>query len=363
MALCVYHETTEAVATCVSCKQDICAKCREYGEDGLCGMCLEMQNARKAEREASRQAAAVRVTAVTMDAERPSPPKPTPRPAAKRPVKPGMCVDHPDKAASAACAHCKKKCCQFCLDLYDLCGECHNLPHCSRHESLVAPERCAACKLPYCKACLAGTDRCDRCRTLGLTGAEGAAKAARSPTQPLKPQTRGTAKLQSPPAPAPAEPRPRPAPKRPNGTPNKRSAAAYKPPSERKKPWVAIAVVVAVLALGFHLLQRPTLSPEAQIADLQSEMHDVQQAVETLHSKQGTYPADETAILTEMANEGVQVAKLPLPLKLFVNAPANEPLAISYYLVRNGYEIRALDASGAPLAVSGRDVVLSSKTR
>lgn len=367
MALCVYHETTEAVATCVSCKQDICAKCREYGEDGLCGMCLEMQNARKASMEASRQAAAVRVTAVTMDAERPGPSKAAPRPAPKTPTKkppakPGMCVEHPDKAASATCTHCQKKFCPFCLDLYDLCAECRTLPHCSRHESLVAAERCAACKLPYCKACLGGGDRCDRCRTLGLTGGEGAARATRSPTQPLKQQTRGTGKLAPPPAEAAsAEDKPRPTPpKRPTRPPNKRSAGAYKPPSQRKPPWLAIVAVIGVLGLGFHFLNKPSLSPAEQLQDLQTEMQDVQQAVEAVHTKQGSYPTDETAIMTELAADGVNVQKLPLPLKLFVNAPANEPLSISYYLVRDGYEIRALDAAGAPLQSDGRDVVLSS---
>ncbi|HEY9723149.1 MAG TPA: hypothetical protein V6D47_14160, partial [Oscillatoriaceae cyanobacterium] len=110
----------------------------------------------------------------------------------------------------------------------------------------------------------------------------------------------------------------------------------------------------------FHFLSKPAVSPAEQIQALRSDMQDVQQAVEALHTKQGSYPVDETAILTELSAEGVNVQKLPLPLKLFVNAPANEPLSISYYLVRDGYEIRALDATGAPLQSDGRDVVLTS---
>lgn len=47
MALCAYHEDTESEAVCVSCKSPICAKCRDYGADGMCGMCLEMSNARR----------------------------------------------------------------------------------------------------------------------------------------------------------------------------------------------------------------------------------------------------------------------------------------------------------------------------
>ncbi|MDB5097962.1 MAG: hypothetical protein JWM80_2383, partial [Cyanobacteria bacterium RYN_339] len=48
MALCVYHETTEAVATCPVCKQGICSKCLEFGQEGMCGMCVEIASARKA---------------------------------------------------------------------------------------------------------------------------------------------------------------------------------------------------------------------------------------------------------------------------------------------------------------------------
>lgn len=48
MALCAYHEDTESVITCVACHSPICAKCRDFGADGMCGMCLEMASARQA---------------------------------------------------------------------------------------------------------------------------------------------------------------------------------------------------------------------------------------------------------------------------------------------------------------------------
>jgi hypothetical protein len=56
--------------------------------------------------------------------------------------------------------------CAYCLDLYDLCSDCRQLPQCVRHESMVGATKCAGCKMNFCKICLDGTDYCDRCRTL-----------------------------------------------------------------------------------------------------------------------------------------------------------------------------------------------------
>ncbi|MEB3221892.1 MAG: B-box zinc finger protein [Candidatus Sericytochromatia bacterium] len=57
MALCAYHEDTEATSTCVTCKSAICDVCKDYGADGMCGMCLEVTNARRTNMDHARAAA------------------------------------------------------------------------------------------------------------------------------------------------------------------------------------------------------------------------------------------------------------------------------------------------------------------
>lgn len=392
MALCVYHETTQATAVCVVCKQDICAKCAEYGADGMCGMCLEMANARKASLEAARQArtdAPAKAGAGERPArpagarpEKPAGARPAPAgakgapakgapatakaPARPKMVKPGMCPEHPEKAASATCTNCERKVCPYCLDLYDLCSECRNLPHCSRHESMVANEKCAACKLPYCKVCLNGTDRCDRCRTLGRTAADGG--KARTPTQPLRQQAKGTGKLEAPPTGPGSQDgekgAPRPGPNRPKHV-VKRSSAAYKAPKDKSPVplFMGIGAVLLVVAglFVFGGNHPATLTPEQQTKALHDDMLYVQKAVVALHTRDGRYPDSEEAIRKAIEEQGVKLEKLPVPLKLFINSPPNEALGISYRLVGVGYEIRALDGDGRPFAESGKDVVLTEK--
>lgn len=373
MALCVYHETVEAVATCVVCKQDICGKCREYGADGMCGMCLEMANARKAQAEANRQARieaqanaparpaapgprAAPAAAAAGRAPRPAPPPPKP---AKPPAPPGMCQEHHDQKASALCAHCRKKVCPYCLDLYDLCPDCRVLDRCARHESMVAGEKCSACKLPFCRICLDNTDRCDRCRTLGKVGT-GETKQAR--TAQLKgAAARGTTGKLPPPAGGPQAPQ-RPAPPRKSTVQVRKAAAPYKGPRQKGGPLPMIVGGIAVVALGAMFFgwagSKPALSDEEAMRHLNEEMAYVQKAAIAIKEKRGAYPDSDTQIMAELKTQGVNVEKLPLKLNLVINAPASEPLQISYRLVGSGFEVRAIDAEGRPYAVNGRDVIL-----
>ena len=376
MALCVYHETTEAVAVCTGCKQDICQKCREFGANGMCGMCLEMHNARNATLEASK-AARMEANAAPTGARRPPgprpapagapPPKAPPRPA-RPPAPPGMCQEHPDQKLAAHCAHCKKKVCPYCLDLYDHCAACRSLPACVRHESMVAKDRCAACKMHFCSVCLDNGDRCDRCRTLGLTaeGAEGK-PAAKPPTQKLKPPAKGTSKLPAPPPGAQA-PQREGAPPRPTPRPAARSTASSRPIGRAKKqkeglPPVAIfgglgalVLVIGMMALGG---KKSTFSPEEAARYLQQDMHYVQQAALAIKKDKGAYPDSVDQIMDQVTRQGVDASKLPLPIKLAVNAQPDEPLEISYRLVGTGFEVRALDQDGRPFAIDGRDVILT----
>ena len=55
-------------------------------------------------------------------------------------------------------------------------------------------------------------------------------------------------------------------------------------------------------------------------------------------------------------------ARLPMvPINLAINTPASEPYQISYRLVGDGFEVRAVDKEGRPFTLKGRDVVLTHK--
>jgi hypothetical protein len=397
MALCVYHETTESVQACRVCKQDVCAKCLEYGESGMCGMCLEMANARKATMEAARQARTeAAATAGTSAQPRPparpapgtqpppapgakappragqAPPRPgtqPPRPPQKPAPKAGMCGEHGDQAATATCTHCQKKVCPYCLDLYDLCSTCRHLPHCSRHESMVSQAKCASCKMDYCKVCLNGTDQCDRCRAIGAPK-EGPAKAA---PQPPKPRAKGTAELKPPPGGVPGANPAAPAPSR---TPVKPASHIYRPPgakgapAPKKKaannglpmPLVAGAGVL-VLLVGLFLFSgggKPALSDEQAVEALRTDMEYVQQAAIAYEAKNGRFPDNEAALMEQIVAKGIKPESLKLPIKLAINTPATEPYQISYRLVGDGFEVRAVDKEGRPFLVGGKDVVLTA---
>jgi hypothetical protein len=242
---------------------------------------------------------------------------------------------------------------------------------------MVAGEKCSACKLPFCRICLDNTDRCDRCRTLGRTGPVNAgAKSGQ-----MKPPGKGTTgKL--PPQPArgttgklpPQDGQPAGAPgkdgaPRPNRPPVqvRKAAAPYKPPKQKGGPLPLIAGGVAVVvACGIFFMwgaSKPSLSDEDAMRYLNEEMAYVQKAAIAIKDKRGAYPDSEEQILAEVASQGVAVAKLPLPIKLVVNGDPVEPLQISYRLVGAGFEVRALDTEGRPLAVNGRDVILRAITQ
>jgi hypothetical protein len=403
------------VATCPVCKQGICAKCLEYGQDGMCGMCVEIASARKATQQANRPAAtaaaAARPAAPAAPAAKPAAPAgtppappakpgtgprpagrpPAPQPAAKggtsgnlppapKPTaKPGMCAEHPDQPAKASCTHCSKRVCPFCLDLYDLCADCRQLPQCARHESMVGATKCGDCKMNFCKVCLDGTEYCDRCRTLrqaagkpvrygikpGAAPPKAGSGGVKSPTQSLARtptgNLNGKADAPKPPAGgAPAKAAPAAAGKAPSG---KFQPGAAKAALEKSSgpPWPVIGVVaVVVLIAAWRVFGgRPTLPPEEAVAALRNEMGLVQKAAMSAATKNGgAFPTTSAAILDELKTEGVAVDDLPLPLKLSVGTPATEPLAITYMRVGESFEVRALDADGRPLADNGRDVVL-----
>jgi hypothetical protein len=411
MALCVYHETTEATQACRVCKQDVCAKCLEYGEAGMCGMCLEMANARKATMEAARQARTEAAATAPSAAQppRPAAPRPPqgapppggrsptgpkgppksptgskgpapaghprgaapggagapPRPPQKAPTKAGMCAAHQDQKASAACTHCQKKVCPYCLDLYDLCGDCRQLPSCARHESMVSQAKCVSCKMDYCKICLNGTDQCDRCRTIGAPRGEG----AKSPTQPLKPRAKATTgKLEGPPGGVPAGPKPEKVkPASHIYRPNAKEAGLHGKKKGKDLPIPAIAggAVLAIVLVLFLSMGggKPALSEEAAVEALQLDMGHVQAAAIAYEAKNGRYPDSEEMIYQEIEAKGVKLDKLKLPIKLAVNTPASEPYQISYRLVGDGFEVRAVDKEGRPFALGGRDVVLTNQVQ
>ena len=75
----------------------------------------------------------------------------------------------------------------------------------------------------------------------------------------------------------------------------------------------------------------------------------------------GRYPDSEEFILKEIEAKGIKLDKLKLPIKLAVNTPAAEPYQISYRLVGDGFEVRAVDKEGRPFSVGGKDIVLTHK--
>jgi hypothetical protein len=404
MATCVYHETTEAVATCSVCKQGICNKCLEFVQDGMCGMCVEIAAARKATNEANRAArpaVASSPNAVTGNTPRNAAPAARPSgppagtnsrgpsapvaPPAKPAAKPGMCAEHPDQAAKASCSNCNKKVCPYCLDLYDLCSSCRLLPHCVRHESMVGSTRCGGCKMNFCKICLDGTDFCDRCRTLR--------QASGKSTKLAKPPIPATAGKTAPGSvagkTAPGSVAGAPAAKlhtqglqrTPTGTlPGKsgtgtgdrvavgdRANAPQKgvqgKPAPKSKgiptPAIAVAAVV-ILLIGWKVFfgGKPVLGEAEALAALQSEMKMVQHAAVALEAQNGAYPTTQEAIEGELKKEGIKTEDLPLPLKLSVNTPPTEALQIGYSRVGPSFEVRALDTEGRPLSDNGRDIIL-----
>lgn len=420
MALCDYHEDTEAVATCVVCKSSICGKCQEFGADGMCGMCLEMSNARKASNEASRQArveaapAAPPKSAAPQKPAAPSklaaPQKPTtpPRPPAKAPAvglakgaaangakapqagskpasKGGFCGEHDGQQMTAACTNCRKKVCPYCLDLYDLCVECRNLPHCSRHESMVSAAKCESCNLDYCSVCLDNTAFCDRCRTLGMARVSAARQSHKVPTgklDPAKGARPGTGNVE----PAKGSHEPSDAPVAP-GVPGTRKVAITPPkpgqpgfrPPAKSRPLGAKAatkgarapallyVVGGLLLLGaagYILLSdsRPRLSPEEANAAILDEMKLVQTATIAIQEKTGRLPVNADQLLVQLEAQGVDLKKVNPPLKIVINTLGTEPLTVVLKTTPEGYEIHALDFEGRPLAKNGRDVILMPAT-
>lgn len=415
MALCVYHETTEAAQACRVCKQDVCSKCLEYGEDGMCGMCLEMANARKATAEAARQARTEAAATAPAAAPKPRAPQPAPaaRPPAKTPTgkpgggpgapgaksptgkpaagpngapakapppksptgpKPGFCAQHPDQKASASCTHCEKKVCPYCLDLYDLCADCRNLPSCARHESMVAQSKCVSCKMDYCKVCLAGTDQCDRCRAIGAPKDPGMVKAQTQnlagkapPKGPGQPKAKGTTELKMPPGgvsgESPSAPRQKVKPADHIYRPGAKGAFAAKKKQDGPPIPLIGGGVLVVLVLGFLLMGhgKPALSDEQATKALQDDMVAVQAAAIAFEARNGRYPDSEEMLFKELEAKGIKAESQPVPIKLAINAPASEPYQISFRLVGDGFEVRAVDKEGRPFAVNGRDVIYTNK--
>lgn len=422
MALCDYHEDLEAVATCVVCKSSICERCQEHGANGMCGMCLEMSNARKAEMEASRQArvAAAGAPAATPRPAAPKPPAAPPKPGAAPPKPPaapprppgkattgnlakpaaaaskvvppagskpaakaGFCGEHDGQTLTAACTNCRKKVCPYCLDLYDLCTECRHLPHCSRHESMVAAAKCQSCNLDYCRLCLDNTPFCDRCRTVGMAAVKNAERAPKATTGKLDP-----AKAARPDAPRPAKgttgkldpaaaARPpaeagAPPPKKTPITPPKPGQPGYRPPGKgaaasAKKaggpPALAyVAGGLVLFAAAAYLIigdGRPRLSRDEANAAVRQEMNMVLAASRTIMDRTGRPPDSVDQLLEQIASQGVDLKKVNPPLKLVLNGPATDPLTITVATQPKTFEIRALDADGRSLAENGRDVVLT----
>lgn len=395
MALCAYHEDTESVATCAVCKSPICASCQDHGADGMCGMCLEMSNARRATAEASRQA---RVDAASQGPARPvaapaaAPPRPPavngkpPRPpGAPQPARGGFCSEHDGQQATAMCTHCQKKVCPYCLDLYDHCPDCRLLPHCSRHESMVSAAKCESCKLDYCRLCLDNSPFCDRCRTLGMakvsaakTGGTGKLKApeasgvpatARKGTGELNPSKAPPRSVRTPTGELPGAPKAGP---RPPLVPPKPGQPGYRPPgrgqpappSKRSTGTTMAYVGGALLLLGaaaWVLLGdgKARLTSEEAAAAVRQEMEMVRNATITIKEQTGKWPSSVDVIKKQLVAQGVDLKDLNPPLVLVLNGPATEPNEIMLNTQGvDGFEVRALDAAGSPLAENGRDVVL-----
>ena len=411
MALCAYHEDTESVATCVVCKSEICGKCQEFGADGMCGMCLEMSHARKASADASRQARVAAAPAgLAAPGGQPAPARPPAKgapparpagkgatgglakpggpgakpggPAAKAPPpgskpasKAGFCVEHDGPQLTALCTNCRKKVCPYCLDLYDLCVTCRALPHCSRHESMVSAAKCESCNLDYCRLCLDNTPFCDRCRTLGMAKVSAARQGGKPPTGKLDP-ARAPARPQAPAqahaSPSPGEDPPgprkapltRPGPGQPGYRPPVKSAPLAAPGGKKAGPRGVVYVLSGLLLLGTALYivfadTRPRLSAEEANAALREEMRMVQAAAIAVQARTGRPPDSVNQLMTQIKDQGVDLKKLNPPLRLMVNAPGTDGLSIILNTTRDGFEVRALDADGRPLAEDGRDVVLT----
>jgi hypothetical protein len=225
---------------------------------------------------------------------------------------------------------------------------------------MVAQAKCVSCKMDYCKVCLSGTDQCDRCRAIGAPKDPSMAKA---PTQPLKAAAKGTSELKPPPGGVPGD---RPTPPKQKVKP---ADHIYRPnakgPVKNKQakalPIPAIAGgAVLVLALGFFMLgggHKPALTQEQEIQAIQDDMTYVQQAAISYEAKNGRYPDNEAAIMEMIQAKGVKPEGLKIPIKLAINTPATEPWQISFRLVGDGFEVRAVDKDGRPFTMHGKDVV------
>jgi hypothetical protein len=276
-----------------------------------------------------------------------------------------MCPTHPDKKAEATCTHCEKKVCPYCLDLYDLCSDCRNLPSCARHESMVAQAKCVSCKMDYCKVCLNGTDQCDRCRAIGAPKDPSMVKAK---TEPLKAKAKGTSELKVPPGGLPGTgatgPKQKVKPADHIYRPNAKGAVAAKKKPQSSPPLPLIGGgVLLVLVVGFLLLGhgKPSLSDEQAVKALDEDMQAVQQAAIAFEARNGRFPDSEELILKEIEAKGVKPASLPLPIHLAINTLATEPYQISFRLVGDGFEVRAVDKEGRPFSINGRDVIYTHK--
>lgn len=377
MEACAYHEVDEAVGTCVSCGQAVCAKCLDAGARGMCGMCAEVH-----------QAMAAAPAGPTAEANaRPRPPategaKPSRAPAPSRsPGGPGegakakagaggRCPKHPDRPATVACAHCQAKHCGDCINLYDLCPSCAALPTCTRHESLVAESRCSSCKAPYCADCLGTTQTCPGCRESAKlrAGAKPSKAAPAKEEAPAGKSTGGAPKSATGPlkgGAGPATGKLSPG-VRPKGGPSKggtgRLPATKVPPTAPPQQlWLGLGAVALSVALLVWIMAtggKPSLSDQEATVALRDEMAKVQRAAMDYHKRNGEYPNNSQALISELEAQGVKVKELPLPLKLVVNVPPSEPWSIGYTQSGTGFEIRAVDGLGRPFSIDGRDVIM-----
>lgn len=370
MAVCVYHETTQATAVCRVCKQDICGKCLEFGQDGMCGMCVEVAAARRATRESARQATRKPAAAMAAGAApaRPAagpaaPVPPLTPPSRKAASRPGYCPEHPDKEATAACAHCEQLYCPFCLDLYDLCGACRQLPHCSRHEAMVADKRCAGCKMPYCEVCLDGSAFCDRCRARGLDVAPPKPKPASGPLPRAKSGALPRAGGEGPAKPA-ASGGARPG-ARSGGPRRGRPSAPPPPPKTLPSPKVLAGLLGVIVVLGGLALTLrgggggPSADSD-KVSAVRTEMAYVVGALKSVRARSGALPDSAEAIKQELGRQGVSLDSLPIPTTIVLNAPSRAPFAVIVTQTSQGFEVSGLDAHGEPIldGTTGRRYVL-----
>jgi hypothetical protein len=158
---------------------------------------------------------------------------------------------------------------------------------------------------------------------------------------------------------------PRPGPGQPGYRPPTRTGPLPPPAAKKAGPSAIVYVLGGLVLMGaaaWLLLAdpRPRLSADEANAAVREEMKLVQAAAVAIQGRTGRWPDSVAQVLDQLKAQGVDLETLNPPLRLLVNAPADDKLTIVLITRAQGFEVRATDAAGGSLAENGRDVVLTA---